>query len=607
MKKLVFILIMLIAILLSAMPIRALEKEVPEVVILSTTNEQKDGFAVLEEGWQNQSVQALINNSFMKKSLQIYSIAQKYSNTKGEPFYLTFKPNSGEYGRIGFYLKKGGTLIDKTSSPYIELNTEELTSSPARLQSLTQIFPHEMGHVLVGMTVPSMKEEKMGSLEMHNSNVITQYSTAFHEGFAEHFEIISRQFEENKELKDGIYQDMEQVRKTIGPILSKAERDFDLPLRLGYFRSTAFFWVNKAEGLRREQLPVNGEAIYKNSSRQFNDTEKTILYRKMGFKQDLSQKRSLQQCLSTESVISSFFLRLYKENSLPMLEHYSKVLEVFSKHVGKDEKPPLIQFVRGYALEHPEEKEKILKIYREAVGYDFFDEMIPELWMISKGNHIRMAMDQFGAVKLPLYIFNINTCEVEDLLKLDGMKRSEAEKIIRYRDRIRFFNKADDFNSIEGIQEKTRAILLQNSYGIGWTQEEVENLLNDGNGQLRLSFSAILLKSLTHLFFKTMILFILFMTGYYFLVLRGKGSYVKKGILQYLKFILYVLAGLISTVLSMAVIKGNAGVHPVTIFAIMIGIIELVKLPFLIRNRQKLRDSWISTLMMGGMVIYSLI
>lgn len=603
-----FLLILFATLFVFQMPVFAQEIETPDVVILSTTNEQKNGFAILEESNQNQNINSLINNSFIKKSLQIYSAGQKYSNTKSEPFYLTFKPNSGEYGKIGFYLKRDGKLIDKTTCPYIELNTGELAYSPARLQSITQIFPHEMGHILLEMIAHLRAEETaVGSLEMHNSNVITQYSTAFHEGFAEHFEIVSRQSEENKELREGIYQDIERTNKTMVSLIPRAQRDFTLPLRLDYFRSTAILWVNKMEGLRREQLPVNGEAIYKNSSIQFHNVEKTILYRKMGFGQDLTQKRSLQQCLSTESVISAFFLRLYKENSMPMLDYYSKVFEVLSRHMGKDENPPLIQFVKGYALEYPEEKEKILKIYHDTVGYDFTEEKIPEMWMISKGGHISMALDQFGAVKLPLYIFNINTCEVEDLLKLNGMKHSEAEKVIQYRDKIRFFTKVDDFNSIEGIQEKTRILLRKNSFGVGLTQGEVEKLINEGNGQSQLNLSALLLGNLKHMLIRVIMLFILFIMVYYLLVLKGKGSYVKKVILQFLKFILFVLIGLVSTFLSIAVKIGNTGVNNVIVFAIILGIIELIKLPFLLKNKRKLRDSLISTLIMALMVIYSLI
>ena len=605
MKKTILIFIVFVVVFTTSIPVFAFESNIPDVVILSTTDEEKDGYPVLEESTQDEYVKSLINNSFMKKSLELYSMAQKYSKKNNEPFYLTFKPNSGEYGRIGFYLKKDGMLIDKTSSPYIELNSSELTSKPARLQSLTQIFPHEMGHILLSLTVPSMNTDKIGSLEMHYSDVVTDYSIAFNEGFAEHFEILSRQNEENQELKNGIYKDIERTTKVVNPLLQKAERDFSLPLRFDFYRETAFSWVGRAEGLKRDRIPVNGDCLYKNSTKNFNDAEKSILYRKMGFEQELSQKRNLQQCLSTESVISRFFYLLYNENSLSLEEHYSKILEVFNKYLGKDDKPPLIQFVKGYYSEYPQEKEKVLKVYREALGYDFTDEAIPELWLISKGKHVQLTLDQFSAMSSPLYTFNINTCETEDLMKLNGISGSEAEKILQYRNKIGYFKTVEDFTKIEGVDNKTLSILSKNSLGVGWTQEEVDKIINDNSGP-NLSISTIISSYVKHLLFRTIILFLIFYIFYFFMVLRGNRAYIKKTAIQFLKFSMYALLGLLSSFFSVAVIIGNSSIHPIAIFAIIVSIIEIIKLPFFIRGRINFRDSLLSTVVMAGMVVYSL-
>lgn len=42
---------------------------------------------------------------------------------------------------------------------------------------------------------------------MHYSNISTEYSTAF----SEHFEVISRMYEENDEIKNGNYHDIERT------------------------------------------------------------------------------------------------------------------------------------------------------------------------------------------------------------------------------------------------------------------------------------------------------------------------------------------------------------------------------------------------------------
>jgi competence protein ComEA len=46
---------------------------------------------------------------------------------------------------------------------------------------------------------------------------------------------------------------------------------------------------------------------------------------------------------------------------------------------------------------------------------------------------------------------NINTADVKDLMKLQGVGRSLAEKIVQYRDAHGPFKKATDLRNVEGV------------------------------------------------------------------------------------------------------------------------------------------------------------
>ena len=46
---------------------------------------------------------------------------------------------------------------------------------------------------------------------------------------------------------------------------------------------------------------------------------------------------------------------------------------------------------------------------------------------------------------------NINTADVKELMKLQGVGRSLAEKIVQYRDTHGPFKKAGDFRKVEGV------------------------------------------------------------------------------------------------------------------------------------------------------------
>ncbi|SQB92074.1 hypothetical protein [Clostridium tetanomorphum] len=304
MKKYIFLFITAIMVFFTIGKVSA--KETTNIIVLKAVNETKDGFPVYEEGGDTKAFMEVYNKSFMKESINLYELAQQYSNSKNKDFYVAFKKGSGCYGSIGFYLKKDGKLYDKTKSPYIELSPDQLNNNYSELQSITQIFPHEMGHVLYGITAGENREIDQNAIDVHYSNIVTEYSTAFNEGFGEHFEVISRLYEQNKVIKDGIYNDIERIKNSINPKINRINRDFILPLRLDYYRETCMFWQSQYEGLKRHEFALNNHGKYKNLRHDFIDSEKSVLYRNMGLYQDKSKKEHWNKAYLQKQLILIF-------------------------------------------------------------------------------------------------------------------------------------------------------------------------------------------------------------------------------------------------------------------------------------------------------------
>lgn len=582
-----------------------LAKEIPTIKVLKATNDIQNGLPIYEVGGDGKTFEKIYDNSFIKKSIELYGEAQKYAQIKSDEIYLIFKENSGCYGRIGFYLKENGQIKDKTKSPYIELSTSMLKGPYDRVSSITQILPHEMGHILYEITTDKRKESDIGSVDMHYSNIITEYNTAFNEGFAEHFEVISEMYEENEGIKKGIINDIERSKNKINPILQSAKKDFRFPLRLDYYRVIAPFWLQSKENIKRHELGVNGDGKYKNLNYSFSNSEESILYRNMGMNQDKAKLRNIQQSISTEIVISNFFVKLINSDNVQLNERYNKVFNIFNKYVNKDERPQIIQFVKGYIREYPKDKDRILNIFKESTGYEYIEEYAPEIWITCESGHINMIMDQFGGMKIPYYIFNINTCEKEDLLKLKDINVKDAEKIIEYRDKNKWFNSRDEFEKVKGISTKSVEILKNNS-----DRDKIKALnIIDEN---KFKFSNLFIANIEHLIVRSLIWFIIFMLVYYIIIryalkISINNLRFKIIVVKFFKFILYIFLGLISLIVGSTVIIHNRSLNVLIVILILILIIQSITILFIRKNKVKVRESLISSLIILVIVMYSLV
>lgn len=608
MKKYIFMLIFALCIMSFGIKENVSAKEIttetPKVIVLKGTDETKDGFHVYELMDDDKVFMDIYNKSFIKKSVELYGEALKYSNLENKDIYFAFRENSGSYGRIGFYLKKDGQLYDKTKSPYIELPNWQLKRYNA-LESITQILPHEMGHVMQEITTTNNETVNQNVVDMHYSNIQTEYNTAFSEGFGEHFEVISRMYEENNQIKNGIYEDIERTKNSTKSIVDGGSRDFTLPLRLDYYREVSQLWQQKYENLKRHELGLSGDGKYKNLNYDFMDPEKSILYRNMGLYQNKTKMKSLEQSLSTEIVVSNFFIKLITTDNAELNQRYSKVFNVFNKYLNKDSKPKLIEFVNGYIQEYPEEKERLLQIFKDSTGHNFTEECAPEIWCISEGEHSNIIFDQFRGVEFPYYVFNINICEKEDLLKLKGISKSDAEGIIAYREKNNGFKNTEEFAHIEGVSVKAIEILTNNT-----NKEQIEKVTSTiDESKFENSLSNMFIANFKHLISRTIAWFVIFFITYYLFVMKAacesKMNLFKAAIKKFIKLVFYVLIGFMAVAVSSKIMIGNKTLNPIMIFITMIFICEGITLLIIRKDKLKVRDSIISTLMILPIIIYS--
>lgn len=575
------------------------------ILLLKACDETKNDYPVYEEMEYSENFNNIYNNSFLKESFNLFEEAKKYSDLDDKNIYIAFRKNSGCYGRIGFYLKKDNQLYDKTKSPYIELSTNDLDNNYKRLDSITQILPHEMGHVIYEI-IAGVKDTdlKQMSMDMHYSDIVTEHSTAFNEGFGEHFQVISRIYEKNEDIKNSIYNELKLQKIKTDKIKDKAERDFKWNMRLDYYREISPLWQSRYESVKRNELSTTEECIYKNKKYDFGSPETTILYRNMGFDNNKNEKRSFEQSISTESVISKFFVELITSDKGTLNERYSKIFKVFNKYFKYNNRPDIIQFVNGYIDEYPEERARVLRIFKESTGYEFDDKCLEEIWCVAEDYHSTIILDQFNGIKCPIYTFNLNTCETEDLMKIKGIKKDDAEKIIAYRESIGGFTNREDIKFIKNIDSSIIDNLYKSS-DIDTVNKSVNLVSADDN-----MLASIICQNIKHLLFKILFwIFIMFILvfSYYSKILKYSKIKTVQAILKInIKFIFYVVIGLICAFAQGTLIVNNTYVDSIFIYAAVTFVIEIIMILILRKDKKKQINNIAEFILISLIVLYSL-
>lgn len=439
-------------------------------------------------------VRRTLETSFAQQALRLDRYARSLILAKQEeahsgendewltsPMYLLMSTEEGGFARFGFWLQDSTGKRRLVLAGYVDLVVEDGLNDG--------IFSHELGHLILKALTGGLPDGE--SRKMHQSMTVTDYPTAFDEGYAEHFEPLAWDFDAPK------------------PQPGIVATDFDL------------FWLSAADGrlridgvkrnlfIHRKPLPECALEEKRDLYRIFSDAETSTAFLPTMLKNG-------QQMMASEGVISTIFYRMVNDDQLrnhyrepsfyrPFLKDSSirpetvitpaenvnlKLFAAIAELRGiQRDQPPMISLVKHYASLFPDEAKRIygdfiattwgatvsqqlasdlvksaedggrgdLSAFRRDNSSSLFESTIagvtdgkkaldanvgPELWIANPEFKIARAMWDIDR-SLPLTI-NLNTATEPELMTIAGVDLTIARKIIARRNEQGFFRNLDD-------------------------------------------------------------------------------------------------------------------------------------------------------------------
>jgi len=224
-----------------------------------------------------EQVQREARDGFIATVLALDESAQRIAGAKTPtPTWLYLSAEDGGFARRGFWLEESGRrrFVDEL---FVDLVVDVDTIADGGFE---EIFSHEMGHVFLRRLMPGLPYG--WSRTPHSSMSVTDYPTAFDEGFATHFQSLVRRHSRNPRLDE----------LTLGlnakPFLPYWLSNLDRAGRIDGVRRNLF--------VQQQFVPAgsDGEAWSRaNESTAF----------------DMARLKNGQQMLSSEGVIATLFHR----------------------------------------------------------------------------------------------------------------------------------------------------------------------------------------------------------------------------------------------------------------------------------------------------------
>jgi hypothetical protein len=424
------------------------------------------------------------------------------------PMYLLLSTEEGGFARFGFWLEDSTGRRQLVLAGYVDL---VVTNNSVETGDFEEIFSHELGHLILKAVVGA--PEAGQSRKMHQSMTITDYPTAFDEGFAEHFQPLVRDATTNSHLRK----------------LSSGTGSSDLD-RL---------WLSAADGQLRTDGVKRNLFIHLKPLPESVFDENFDLYRLFSIAETSTvflptELKNGQQMLASEGVIATLFYRIvndeqlrnhYREESFyrPFLQDASvgptkaitpyqnvnlKLFAAMAELADTDHHQlAMIRLVERYATLFPDEAKRIYTIFIETTwgatvsqqlasqmeraaedgsrgdmnafrqdrpfplldgttaevvaGKRSLDANLgPELWLVNSGFKIADAMWDTNRT-LPLTI-NLNTATEPELMTIPGIDRIAAKKIISVRRSRGYFQNVRDLNPILAPEIVHRLNLMSN-------------------------------------------------------------------------------------------------------------------------------------------------
>ncbi len=434
---------------------------------------------------------------------------EETSNIFAEPLYICII-KGGNRPKCGFFLKKGDEIIEKTKVFYIEM--------PPDSYQFEKIFSHEHGHLLdfyiLNYSFPSSPVRPV-----HTISAVTNFETAFLEGWGEHFEIMTVDMTKNQEFRD--FYNLNDLK---GKSYFFYLQDM-LTIGQSFKR---YLWVKgNLFAFKKNNCLTDGL-----TGEEFN---KNFMYNWMNYSFSGGELKNAHQMLCCEGVCSNMFYRMAtdknmmgryreadfyryfsdKENDITPQENiylkmiYAKyrLFKDYEKEKPFEAGPLFLDFVKKYMELFPEDRDDILQIfclstffttsfknageiYRKA---DFDTHMLcydmegtsrnfKELYGVIQSNFNEIKKDSsllYKNVGPPLWIdnetfkpvclgqkmdcisINLNGAEDFELMTLEGMTVKQAEELIECREKAGYFSSIKDIEDTGILTEKQVRELLK--------------------------------------------------------------------------------------------------------------------------------------------------
>jgi hypothetical protein len=417
-------------------------------------------------------------DGFVATVLALDENAQRAAGAREvRPTWLYMSAEDGGFARQGFWLQENGKqrFVDE---PYVDLVVDEGSVGNGDFE---EIFAHEMGHVYLRRLLPDLPPGY--SHTPHASMSITDYSTAFDEGFATHFQGLAR-------------------RLTSNPKLREQELGLSFKPFLGYWMSN-LDRAGRIEGVRRnwfvqsQLLPPGDEAT-------------ALARRDLSTAFDNARLREGQQMLSSEGVIATIFYRWMvpgAEDREAVVQRYSRLFASFAHRDGRrlrHDSPVLLDLVDRYCSDAADDCKRVQAVvldttYGATAGRELpalteslaatgrlgdmesyvgglkqartqmaqLQEQVakepaklraglgPDLWLLAAGQHLGWRAES------DVVAVNLNTAELESLMLLPGIDRAAAERALASRRKDGVFADLEDFVRRAGADAGTAQKLRQ--------------------------------------------------------------------------------------------------------------------------------------------------
>jgi DNA uptake protein ComE-like DNA-binding protein len=469
-------------------------------------------FRPADESALTQQIRAVLDTGFAQQVLRLDRYARNLLRReagRGEeerlkaPMYLLLSGEEGGFARNGFWLQdqSGGRRL--VWAGYVDLVVDEEAIADGNLE---EIFSHEVGHLILKSLLGDISSGP--SPKMHQSMTVTDYLTAFDEGYAEHFQPLVRDATSNAYLRE--------LNKGATPTDSNLLwlSRLDQQLRTDGVKRNLF--------VHRKALPLLALQADPDRYQLFLDGETSVDFLSDEFK-------NAQEMMACEGVIATLFYRLVNDQHLR--DHYREEafyrqflgpaasgadvrkevspyenvnLKLFAamRRVGLDpaqaQLPSAIRIVKAYASLFPEEAQEIygvflkttygvtasqelgssfelaasagrrgdIVIFRQRSGAAFAllrdtiqqvargqlaleANLGPELWVLNSSFKIAPAV--WVRERTEQLALNLNTAGEAELMTLPGVDQASARRIVAERRARGFYRSLDELCNAAGL------------------------------------------------------------------------------------------------------------------------------------------------------------